>query len=61
MNIFGSYVVRLSFDRFVRIQERLLKVVGTFEFFTSRHWNFSNDNICMLLNRLSLGDKEVSG
>lgn len=44
---------------FVRIQDRLWKAVNTLEYFTSNQWNFRNDNIFMLLNRLSHEDKKT--
>lgn len=44
---------------FVRIQDRLWKAVKTLEFFTSRQWNFSNDNVFILLSKLSTEDKKT--
>ncbi|KAL8568138.1 hypothetical protein ACOMHN_027661 [Nucella lapillus] len=44
---------------FVKIQDRLWKAVNTLEFFTSRQWNFCNDNIFMLLTKLSNEDKKT--
>ncbi|XP_076450257.1 fatty acyl-CoA reductase 1-like [Babylonia areolata] len=44
---------------FVKIQDRLWKAVGTLEFFTSRQWNFRNDNVFMLLSKMSYEDKKT--
>nr|KAG5699145.1 hypothetical protein BaRGS_014444 [Batillaria attramentaria] len=44
---------------FVRIQDRLWKAVSTLEFFTTRQWNFHNDNVLMLLNKMSTEDKKT--
>ncbi|KAK7098167.1 fatty acyl-CoA reductase 1-like [Littorina saxatilis] len=44
---------------FVRIQDRIWKAVATLEFFTTRQWNFRNDNIFMLLSKLSTEDKKT--
>lgn len=44
---------------FVRLQDRLSKAVNTLEFFTSNEWQFHNDNVFMLLNRMSNEDKQV--
>ncbi|GFR60912.1 fatty acyl-CoA reductase [Elysia marginata] len=44
---------------FVKIQDRLSKAVTTLEFFTSNEWTFHNDNIFLLLNRMSEEDKRT--
>lgn len=44
---------------FVRLQDRLWKAVRSLEFFTSHQWNFCNDNIFMLLTKLSAEDKKT--
>ncbi|XP_076471448.1 fatty acyl-CoA reductase 1-like [Babylonia areolata] len=44
---------------FVRIQDKLWKAVNTLEYFTCNQWNFRNDNIFMLLNRLSSEDRKT--
>ncbi|GFO50602.1 fatty acyl-coa reductase [Plakobranchus ocellatus] len=44
---------------FVKIQDRLSKAVTTLEFFTSNEWTFHNDNIFLLLNRMSEEDKQT--
>ncbi|KAL8601936.1 hypothetical protein ACOMHN_008428 [Nucella lapillus] len=44
---------------FVRIQDKLWKAVNSLEYFTSNQWHFRNDNIFMLLNRLSNEDKKT--
>ncbi|XP_052801247.1 fatty acyl-CoA reductase 1-like [Mya arenaria] len=43
---------------FVRIQDKLRKAVGTLEFFTTREWQFSYDNMYMLEGLLSEEDKK---
>ncbi|CAG5119961.1 unnamed protein product [Candidula unifasciata] len=44
---------------FVRIQDRLSKAVTTLEYFTSNEWHFHNDNIFMLLSKMSEEDKRT--
>ncbi|KAK0049591.1 fatty acyl-CoA reductase 1 [Biomphalaria pfeifferi] len=44
---------------FVKIQDRLSKAVTTLEFFTSNEWHFHNDNIFMLLGKMSEADKHT--
>jgi fatty acyl-CoA reductase len=44
---------------FVRIQDRLAKAVATLEYFTSNEWHFHNDNIFMLLSKMSEEDKRT--
>ena len=46
--------------RFVRLQERLRKSVGCLEFFTSKGWQFSNNNLLMLDDIMSAEDRKVS-
>ena len=43
----------------MKIQDRLSKAVTTLEFFTSNEWTFHNDNIFLLLNRMSEEDKRT--
>lgn len=46
--------------RFVRIQDKLRKAVGSLEFFTSSEWKFDNANLFMLEGLLSSDDKKAS-
>ena len=42
---------------FIRIQERLSKATTILEFFTSHEWHFQNDNILMLMSKMTEADK----
>ncbi|XP_035829281.1 fatty acyl-CoA reductase 1, partial [Aplysia californica] len=42
---------------FVRMQDRLSKAVTTLEFFTSNEWRFHNDNIFMLMSKMTEEDR----
>ncbi|KAK3102487.1 hypothetical protein FSP39_011713 [Pinctada imbricata] len=44
---------------FIKIQDRLRKAVGSLDFFTSNEWEFSNDNMYMLLNKMSSEDRKT--
>jgi len=44
---------------FVKIQKKVKKAVKILEFFTNRQWEFTNDNISMLLNELSETDNKL--
>ncbi|KAL4225214.1 Fatty acyl-CoA reductase 2 [Mactra antiquata] len=44
---------------FVRIQDKLRKAVGSLEYFTSKDWVFSNDNMFMLEECLSPEDRKT--
>ncbi|XP_045176166.1 fatty acyl-CoA reductase 1-like [Mercenaria mercenaria] len=44
---------------FVRIQGKLQKAVSSLEFFTSKGWTFSNDNMFMLEKALSAEDRKT--
>ncbi len=46
-------------NRFVKIHERLRKAVSSLDFFTSNEWQFTNDNLYILLNKLTPEDKKV--
>lgn len=46
-------------SRFVKIQDRLSKAVTTLEFFTSNEWHFHNDNIFMLLGKMTEEDRRT--
>ena len=47
------------FLRFVRIQDKLNKAVSSLDFFTSRSWVFSTDNLFMLNNLMTSEDRKV--
>jgi alcohol-forming fatty acyl-CoA reductase len=44
---------------FLRIQRRISKAVSTLEFFTSKQWEFSNDNIYMLMKEMNDIDNKL--
>jgi hypothetical protein len=48
-----------SLDRFVRIQDKLRKAVGSLDYFTQNEWIFSNKNLFALLENLSPEDRKV--
>ena len=50
---------KFNICRFVRIQGKLQKAVSSLEFFTSKGWSFSNDNMYMLDKVLSPEDRKV--
>ena len=43
----------------MRIQSKLKKATETLEFFTCHQWEFTNDNIFMLLNQMNEVDAKV--
>lgn len=43
---------------FVKIHERLRKAVASLDFFTSNEWQFTNDNLYILLNKLTPEDRK---
>jgi len=51
--------LRISGKRpmFVKMQDRLSKAVTTLEFFTSNEWQFHNDNMFMLMSKMTEEDK----
>jgi len=44
--------------RFVRLQDRLWKAVEVLEYFTSREWHWTNDNLVELIDKLSPHDQK---
>lgn len=44
---------------FVRLQGRIKKAVETLEFFTSCQWEFTNDNVHMLINEMNEVDNKM--
>lgn len=44
----------------VRVQGRIKKAVNTLEFFTSTQWEFTNDNIYMLIEEMNEVDNKVN-
>lgn len=48
------------FNSFVRIQKKIKKAVEILEFFTTKQWEFTNDNIFMLLDELNETDTKVN-
>lgn len=44
---------------FVRLQGRIAKAVETLEFFTSTEWEFSNENIYMIMNEMNEVDNKI--
>ena len=43
----------------MRVQSKLKKATETLEFFTTHQWEFTNDNIFMLLNQMNEVDNKV--
>jgi fatty acyl-CoA reductase len=50
----------IFYFRFVRIQGKLQKAVSSLDFFTSKGWTFSNDNMYLLEKALTPEDRKVS-
>jgi len=44
----------------VRIYDKLHRAVNALEFFTTREWKFSTNNVLMLIDQLKGIDKEVT-
>ncbi len=44
----------------VRIYEKLHRAVKALEWFTTREWKFSTNNVLMLIDQLKGVDKEVT-
>jgi fatty acyl-CoA reductase len=43
----------------MRVQSKLKKATETLEFFTTHQWEFTNDNIFMLLNQMNEVDSKI--
>lgn len=46
-------------SRFVKIQDKLRKAVGSLDYFTQNEWVFSNKNLDDLLNKMTPEDRKV--
>ena len=44
----------------MRIQQKIKKAVTILEYFTTRQWEFTNDNYLMLINQLNETDQKVN-
>jgi hypothetical protein len=51
---------RFKFNSFVRIQHKITKSINALEFFTTREWEFTNDNLFSLKRQLSPADSKVN-
>lgn len=45
---------------FVRLQQKIKKAVVVLEYFTTKQWEFTNDNYLMIMNELNETDNKVS-
>lgn len=44
----------------VKLQSKVEKAISVLEFFTTRQWEFTNDNIFLLMKEMNQYDKQVS-
>ena len=43
----------------MRLQQKCKKAVGILEYFTTREWEFTNDNLFMLMKQLNETDRRI--
>jgi fatty acyl-CoA reductase len=60
MDFFIKFFDKKNTFSFVRIQKKITKSINALEFFTTREWEFTNDNLFMLRNQLNSTDCRVS-
>lgn len=53
------YMIWSFTSRFVKIQDKLRKAVGSLDYFTQNEWVFSNKNLDDLLNKMTPEDRKV--